>query len=197
MVLPRFPRFMMVPLALSNNIAPSLSVSLALPVFRVKKRSISYPGYSFLPRMPIFFALTTVLFPIYPLSLFLPHPSPLPFCHTTAYIRIQASLSFARRPVSLSRSLFPGARCLDRGPRSSLPLSLTRLISPAFPRHLPRAILPPSTRLAHPAVVSLRYSPFCPRGTSNAEAQVCKMAAARWSPVRRGHCFALTRMREM
>lgn len=107
-------------------------------------------------------------------------------------IGIRTSSSIASRGIvsvtlALRRSLLP-----QRG-LILLSLLSRRLTPLAFPlRHLPRAILPPSARLAHPAVVSLRYSPFCPRGTSNAEAQVCKMAAVHWGPTRRGRCFAWT-----
>lgn len=137
-----FLRFTTVPLALSNNIAPSFSVSLSISVFHVKKRSISYPGYSFLGRMLIFFALTSVLFPIsHPPSF--PFSSPLPFCHTTAYIRIWVSSSDAHKPVSPSHLLFSGARCFDRGPRSSLPLSHSTHLS-SFPSS-PSSTRDPST----------------------------------------------------
>lgn len=121
-------------------------------------------------------SLSSYQFPFSSISSFIPLP-----------IGIRASLSVTRRnSLSLALALHRGPLS-QPGPHSptSLPPSphlSRRLASPAFPlRHLPRAILPPSTRLAHPAVVSLRYSPFCPRGTSNAEAQVCKMAAACWS----------------
>lgn len=165
---------------------PSLPLSPG-SLFRVKKRSTFCLRRSFLFLTLFSLALITVLFPIS--LLFLPTSSlsllslrlyPLP-------IGIRASLSVTRRnSLSLALALHRGPLS-QPGPHSptSLPPSphlSRRLASPAFPlRHLPRAILPPSTRLAHPAVVSLRYSPFCPRGTSNAEAQVCKMAAVCWS----------------
>lgn len=191
-----FPRATIIPLALSNNIAPSLSVSLSLPVFRVKKRSISYLRYSFLQKRSFSSLLPRLSFPSPILPSFRP---PLPYHFViplliSEYRPLCPSRGGPSLPLPLALSWDPLLR--PWAPFSS-PHSLTRLTSLAFPpRHLPRAILPPSTRLAHPAVVSLRYSPFCPRGTSNAEAQVCKMAAARWSSVRRGRCFALTGTRK-
>lgn len=138
------------------------------------------------PNSPFACSYHAVLFPIS--LLFLPtSPLSLLSLRSYHYLSVYAPLCpSCREIVSPSRLLFVGARCLNRGlillPPSPFTSPLSKLASPVFPlRHLPRAILPPSTCLAHPAVVLLRYSPFCPRGTSNAEAQVCKMAAVCWS----------------
>lgn len=90
----------------------SFSLFLSLPLFHVKKRSISYLRRSSFRQTLIFFALTSVPFLISPSYAF---PFPYPFAIPLP-VGVQASSFVARGPFSLSHLLSFEARCFDRSP---------------------------------------------------------------------------------